>query len=332
MEKSLRRTFSMAVILIVLLLLIADVSLGSPAPPGGSPIPAAPGAVTLTQAADRTVIKTGMPILFTISLKAPSGFVHENPKPSAEGLEILEELPPSTLRDQDGVTTMFRYKATFFEPGVKRKVKWSLIGRDGQRKSKTVPTQALEITVERTVAEGTTPDIKDIKPPQEVSLPWYYYAGAAAALLLIALGAYLTVRRLGRKRRGPELPATARPPLEVALERLRSLEARRLIEQGQIKTLYSELSEIVREFLEHRFAVPALERTTSEIQWELRNLSISSEQRAAVRSLLDYGDLVKFAKLVPDEERSVRDLNSARDILTGLDGTVSAEQETAAGR
>ena len=60
---------------------------------------------------------------------------------------------------------------------------------------------------------------------------------------------------------------------------------------------YTDLSEIVREYIENRFNVPALEQTTIEIISSIQHKSeINSEQKAALKDLLQLSDMVKFAK------------------------------------
>ena len=93
------------------------------------------------------------------------------------------------------------------------------------------------------------------------------------------------------------------PPHETALNKLRELDEKKLWQQGEIKLYYSELSEIIRGYIEGRYNMPALESTTDEIMGRIEVTGISSKLRDDFRMLLQTADLVKFAKAnpLPDE-------------------------------
>lgn len=89
------------------------------------------------------------------------------------------------------------------------------------------------------------------------------------------------------------------PPHETALNKLRELEEKKLWQQGEIKPYYSALSEIIREYIEGRYNIPALESTTDEIMGRIDITGISSKQREDFRMMMQTCDLVKFAKANP---------------------------------
>lgn len=91
------------------------------------------------------------------------------------------------------------------------------------------------------------------------------------------------------------------PSHQIALKKLSDLKGKKLWQQGDIKTYQSELTYIIREYLEGRYDISALESTTDEI---VKNLSaeLSSEDDViSLKRILQVADLVKFAKAQPDE-------------------------------
>jgi hypothetical protein len=84
-----------------------------------------------------------------------------------------------------------------------------------------------------------------------------------------------------------------------ALEELRALEEELTV---PAKMFYSRLTDILRAYLEGAFNAPALDRTTAEIFAELKSLSITTDQRLGLRTVLEDGDLAKFAKLEPTKK------------------------------
>lgn len=100
----------------------------------------------------------------------------------------------------------------------------------------------------------------------------------------------------------PVVPPTPKPqPHVVALERLRQLAEQNLWQRGFIKEYHSELTHILREYLERRFAIEALEATTNEIMAQLRQLGWSETWYQNLEQLLQTADMVKFAKARPPE-------------------------------
>jgi hypothetical protein len=94
----------------------------------------------------------------------------------------------------------------------------------------------------------------------------------------------------------PKLPAHI-----IALNSLEDLRLKRLIENGRVKEYYSEISEIIREYLCGRFSISAIEMTTDEIFSEVEKVKdISNDSIGLLDYVLKNSDLVKFAKFIPD--------------------------------
>ena len=124
-----------------------------------------------------------------------------------------------------------------------------------------------------------------------------YLIGLIALILLVALFFYFR-----RRKQPPPPPPPPRkvPAHELALEQLDALARRKLWQQGAIKEYHSELTRILREYLEQRYDIIALERTTGEIIEQLRpKLGMDETTKAQLRELLQTVDLVKFAKAQP---------------------------------
>ena len=106
-----------------------------------------------------------------------------------------------------------------------------------------------------------------------------------------------------------------RPPHVLAIERLDALDRQQLWQQGQIKAFHSELSHIVREYLERRFGIQALESTSSEIIAQLRRMAISGDLLEETARMMEVEDLVKFAKAQPPVEVHATHLTFVREFV-----------------
>ncbi len=181
-------------------------------------------------------------------------------------------------------------------------VEIAVLDTDGS--TTTLGTDPWPITV-ASVGLDEGGDIRAIKGPLDIPLGLLGLLPWLAGILLLAGIAYWLWRR-GRGRAPDSILAPAepaRPPHEIAYEALRTLEADRLPDRGEIKTFHIRASDIVRAYAEGRFGVDALEMTTGEVLARLLGHEVDAEVHLDFRRLLERCDLVKFAKDRPALER-----------------------------
>ncbi|TSA28407.1 MAG: hypothetical protein D4R67_03910 [Bacteroidetes bacterium] len=164
-----------------------------------------------------------------------------------------------------------------------------------------------------TLAVDTTKPIKPIKGPHRAPitfreiLPWILIGLAAAGII-----AFIVYYLIKRRKKEPVFRFRQRvqlKPHEIALQEMEKLRIKKLWQQGKIKEYYSELTEIVRRYIEDRFLVPALESTSAEILHDLLELpEISREVWDQLGKLLMLADMVKFAKEKPLPEQNEESL------------------------
>jgi hypothetical protein len=166
-----------------------------------------------------------------------------------------------------------------------------------------------------TVKVDTTQAIKPIIGPEKVPITFremipYILAGLLVVIIITGIVWYLRKRRKNQ----PVLqfiPKVTIPPHEMALQRLEALRGKKLWQSGKIKEYYTELTDIVRSYIETRYKVPALEQTSSEI---IDSLSVSADfpgsLKPGLQIVLERADMVKFAKALPvatENERSMQE-------------------------
>lgn len=221
--------------------------------------------------------------------------------------------------ERDGfITERWQYTLTVFDTGAQiiPPLNLSLVQINQLDTSETALKLESKIIYVRSVLDTTIKDIADIKPLQSLPLPAWVYVVIAVALLLIAGGGYwlFKIWQKHRKAEKPKPVAPLKPPYQLALEKLASLEAYRLESQEDFKKFYSDLSDILREFLEHYYGVPALEQITSEILYALRT-KLPAEQIEKYRQVFERADLVKFAKFYPSKIEARESLSLSNAII-----------------
>ncbi len=173
----------------------------------------------------------------------------------------------------------------------------------------------IQILTVHTLAVDTTLAIKPIKGPVKISFSILdYLTWIIAGLLFLAIAGFL-LYYLIRKRKGEPIfllrPSVKYQPHEWALMELEKLRIKKLWQAGKMKEYHTELTDILRKYIEDKFRLMAIESTTGEILEDLeKKTGIRKECRTTLGKILSIADLVKFAKYMPlpeDHEQSMED-------------------------
>jgi len=114
------------------------------------------------------------------------------------------------------------------------------------------------------------------------------------------------------------------PPFEEAIQKFIQLDEKLLWQNNKIKKYYSELTEIIRSYIERELKVPALEITTDELIETLSDFNnsgsivTSEETIKKLKKLLQEADLVKFAKSKPLSIEIEEDRKDAESVVNNL--------------
>ncbi|MDR0207173.1 MAG: hypothetical protein LBI45_07970 [Bacteroidales bacterium] len=162
-----------------------------------------------------------------------------------------------------------------------------------------------------TVAVDTTAAFKDIKDISRINFTfrelWMYVKKYSlfilAGLLVLGLIIYLVWRYVKKKQTQKPLPLEKpKPKIKphiTALKELEKLRQKKLCEQGKTKEFYTELTDIIRIYIEDLWNIGAMEMVTTEIMEALKKISIHEEVLKKVHQAFSIADLVKFAKYSP---------------------------------
>ena len=191
-----------------------------------------------------------------------------------------------------------------------------------------VATTTMIFLAVHTMKVDTTQAFKPIIGPLKVPitfremLPWIL--GSLAAIALIVTGIWYFRKRKKKEPIFQLKPKVALPPNEKALQEFEKLRIKKLWQNGKIKEYHSELTEILRRYIEDRFQVPALEQTSAEITGSLyNNADCSRNTLDKLNRLLILADMVKFAKAQPVATENDKSLTDGIEFVHGTTvGTV----------
>lgn len=130
-----------------------------------------------------------------------------------------------------------------------------------------------------------------------------YVIYSAIAIIVLALMLYLLLPVLKRyiAQRGAIVkPKPKMPPHIVAIKALEELKNRKLCENGKHKSYYTSLVSILKVYIDGRWDISVLDKTSAETMVALRDVELPRECRSNLISILETADFVKFAKVVPE--------------------------------
>ena len=145
----------------------------------------------------------------------------------------------------------------------------------------------------------------DIKPVYEAPITLKEVAPWILGILLAAGLIFLIWYAIKQRKNNLPIFGFQQKPKEpahiIALRKLNQIKDEKIWQQGKIKQYYSEITEALREYIENRFEINALELTTDETiaEFKQRNNLLDEVTFNNLKRILMNADLVKFAKYEP---------------------------------
>lgn len=196
---------------------------------------------------------------------------------------------------------------------------------DNNGKLDTIFSDGIQVHVAG-VRIDTSKDILPIKEPLKISwtlqeiLP-YLIGGLIIALLAAFITWYILQRR---KKKQPLDEKYLLPPHVWAFKELDKLQQEKMWQSGEVKNYYSRLTDIARTYIELRYHIQAMEKTTDELMDSLHRGIVKQSLKKDLNEVLVLSDFVKFAKAQPD---FIENENSMKVIRDFIDKTKQAEEE-----
>lgn len=269
--------------------------------------------VTLNASIDSTSVIQGSKAKLRLEILkgAEAGNLVDAPETGKEyfGIEI-SDLKIDTVDHGNGRLELdYDYTIQAFDPGTISLPPFRYAIGEDTVESSTVTLKVLEVDLD---------SLTDINPMESVvSVPtkwydiipnwWIWIFVGVAAVGVVACCILLFRRKKGLISK----PVKVTPPYDLAVMRLNDLQAKKLPQSGRDKEYYTELTEILRQYLDGRFGINAMEMSSTQIIDTLRHNKETKPGSELMKQILEIADFVKFAKVRPMPDDNVKAFNSA---------------------
>lgn len=263
---------------------------------------------------DSTTIDIGEQITYRIQVETDTTSLVVFPEgQSFLPLEMIESYKVDTIKNKDKYSLIKKYGLTQFDSGT-----YTIPRQKINIEDKLFYTDSLKVEVRNIVVDTTKQGLYDIKPLIDVKKTrsnWWMYV--LLTILIIGVIALLLYWFIWRKKPLTEEEEIALlPPYDRAKLALKKLDESPYLENENLKDYYSDLTFIIRKYLDEKVYDRALESTTDELINRLKLLKdanqvdISKDDIKNLERILKRADLVKFAKSAPDVELAKLDRNT----------------------
>ena len=253
---------------------------------------------------DSTSIKIGEQITYKIELEVDTTRVAIFPEgQSFVPLEMIESYAIDTTKKDAKYNLIKKYGLTQFDSGTYTIPRQKIIIGD-----KILFSDSLNVEVKNIVVDTTKQKLYDIKSIMTVEKSvgnWWKYL--LIALAIIGLVSFLLYWFIWHKKPLSEDEKIALlPPYDRAKLALKTLDNSDYLQNEELKEYYSELTFIIRKYLDEKVYDRALESTTDELVNRLNllkegnQIDLSKDDIRNIETILKRADLVKFAKSAPD--------------------------------
>lgn len=275
---------------------------------------------TVSSSVQPAQIQIGEQAVLTLTVAQPQDIQVVRPILSdtiTAGVEIVKQTPADTIDlGNNRIQINQEYCITAFDSGF-----YFIPAYAYASLGDTLQTTPLGLTVSTVPVNAQTDDIKPIKDIMSAPFSWkelgVWVGYALLALAVVAIIILLLLKFVFKKKipliTPPQEPVI--PPHIVALNKLEAIKEQKAWQTGQMKAFYTDVTDVLRVYLEGRFGINAMELTSDQILALVKKIPEMDPVRAQLKQLLQVADLVKFAKMVPLQNENEQSLLTAFEVV-----------------
>lgn len=267
---------------------------------------------------DRDLIKIGEEVQLGISVEAELGDLIIFPEQQTMGaMEVINSYPVDSLKIADKIRLFKKYGITQFDSGDYWVPRLEILKNARRLQSDSILVSVREVVVD-TTKQGMFPikDSVEIEDRSKGSYGWMWW-------LLLLIPVVIAVVLLSRKREQKTYEETLQP-YEWTQYRLQKLDESGYLENRDWKEYYTELTYIIRRYIDSKVYGHTLESTTGQLIKELKiamtekGMHITDKTQSRLEEILQKADLVKFASASGDAISAKEDRNRTREIIDNI--------------
>lgn len=287
---------------------------------------------TVSTSVSKKEIKIGEHIQLTLKTKVNDKDLVVFPDLDSIGkLEVVQSLPPEKIKKTNQIEWTKKYNLTQFDAG-----KYKIPSLEVVVNKKKINSESIEISVVDVAVDTTKQKMYNIKEDASINLEKSeqkpelsdkeVFIGFLVALVLATIFYFI----LRVKHRNKKKSESYISPYNKAFLRFSEV-----TNQSNSKEYYSNLTEIIKSYFEKTLEFSALESTTEQFIFKLKNavtekqFEISETTISLIEKLFTKADLVKFAKISVSEEEQNTDKKVSENIINVFHKTLptSAEEQ-----
>lgn len=281
----------------------------------------------ITASIDSTVVEMGSHAMITVNVVDPShsGHVVDLPEDGTDA-EAFDFVTVESDTTPAGFTHHLKIQAWY--PGVLTLAPFKYAMGADTAASDVLTLKILPVEMDSTQQLNPMEGVVNMPSRWYDFIPewslWVLLALVGLALVAAAIYLWLLYRRTGSI-----IPYKPKPvdPYVEAIEALKQLRARRLAESGKEKEYYTALIDILRVYLFRRFAINAMEMSSTQILDSLRRNPETKGDQPRIKQILDLADIVKFAKVRPMPDDNIKSFSTVEQFVEATKPVPAPEEE-----
>ena len=262
---------------------------------------------------DTTSIRIGEQINYKINIKLDS--LDEINFPKAKDFapfELINEFKVDTNYLDKKFIISKQFALTFFDSGT-----YYIPSQKLSLLDKEIELDSFKVTINPVKIDTTKQGLYDIKPIMKSNTKFDFLFWLYILIFIIVFCTFLYFKNhIFSFFTINKLEVEYLTPYEKAVTELSKIKDLNYLSEIDIKTYYSDLTFVIRNFIEEKIIDNALECTTKELIQKLsllktsKKLNFSNSTLKNIEDVFSRADLVKFAKYEPDTQSASTDLET----------------------
>lgn len=226
--------------------------------------------------------------------------------------EFIQVSPIDTTNTSEGTVLTRRYRITSFDSG-----SWVIPSfvMAGDVVTDSIPIEVGYSPFDPNKDYHDIKDVIDVTVEEEKKQWWWWAIGGGSLVIIVVI--YLLLRKK------PVAAKAVAPPVDPYKDALQQIEQLQR-QKPAAKEYYSQLVDILRQYIEKRKGISSLQKTTDDLVLQLRGLVLSNDDFNRLAQALRMSDFVKFAKYQPEKSDDEMILQTIRQTIMDIEKAASA--------